>query len=306
MRRYRVIVLLFLSLPGQGVAQNILRPALAAAQAPPSTLPTYEDSPSGLKHLINDAMKAAKAKDQGQLAALTSSMVMPDPAAWFSRVFGPAIGEVYSESYARNSHTLAEALARSIQDLQTQEFGVFEVTRFTKPCDSKADELEYPLLLSRQEPEPLSEITFQRDSLSRSLRFFVYVDGAFRFAGDLAPYPKVPKKPNGTQNSESGSDAKSNSAKTGANVQAAHLVKQVPPVYPSQAKRELIQGEVVLHALIGRDGATTVLGVNKGRCVLAQPAIEAVRQWRYTPTMINGSPVEVDTNITVNFALHSK
>jgi TonB family protein len=255
---------------------------------------------------MNDAMKAAKEKDQGKLAALTSSMVMPDPAAWFSRVFGPAIGGFYSERYTRSARTLAEVLARSIQDLQAQEFGVVEVIRFTKPCDSKADELEYPLLLSRLEPEPLGEITFQHDSLSRSLRFFVYVDGAFRFTGNLEPYPKVPKKPNGTQNSESESDPKSDSVKTGVNVQAAHLVKEVPPVYPYQAKRELIQGEVVLHALIGRDGATTVLGVDKGRCVLAQPAIDAVRQWRYSPTMINGSPIKVDTHITVNFALHNK
>jgi protein TonB len=73
-------------------------------------------------------------------------------------------------------------------------------------------------------------------------------------------------------------------------------------VYPPLAKQARIQGVVLLEAVISKDGAIDNLRVISGHPLLTQAAIDAVKQWRYKPTLLNGEPVEVVTTITVNFA----
>ena len=92
--------------------------------------------------------------------------------------------------------------------------------------------------------------------------------------------------------------------KVGGNVQAANLVKRVTPVYPPLAKQARIQGHVLLSAVISKEGTIQDLKVNSGHPLLVQSAMDAVRQWQYKPTMLNGEPVEVSTEIDVNFTLN--
>jgi protein TonB len=89
----------------------------------------------------------------------------------------------------------------------------------------------------------------------------------------------------------------------GGNVQAARLVNKVQPLYPPLARQTRISGTVKLHAIIGKDGAVQQLQVVSGHPLLVQSALDAVRQWRYQPTLLNGDPVEVDTEIDVIFSL---
>jgi protein TonB len=81
------------------------------------------------------------------------------------------------------------------------------------------------------------------------------------------------------------------------------LVYDVSPKYPPEAGRARIEGMVVLLAVIGKDGTVKDVRVKSGLPVLAQAAIEAVKQWRYRPYFLNGEPVEVDSQITINFTL---
>ena len=92
--------------------------------------------------------------------------------------------------------------------------------------------------------------------------------------------------------------------RVGGNVQAASLVHQVVPVYPPIAKTAHVSGTVILHAIIGKDGMIQQLEVLNGHPLLQQSALDAVRQWRYQPTLLNGEPVEVDTTIDVIFSLN--
>lgn len=78
---------------------------------------------------------------------------------------------------------------------------------------------------------------------------------------------------------------------------------RVQPVYPVLARQSGIQGVVVLHAIIDRDGRVSELRVISGHPLLVKAAIDAVNQWRYQPTLLNGEPVEVETTITVSFVL---
>ena len=75
------------------------------------------------------------------------------------------------------------------------------------------------------------------------------------------------------------------------------------PVYPVEALEENISGRVLLHAVIGLDGAVKDLRLIDGHPLLAPAAIEAVSQWRYKPTLLNGVGVEVATEVAVNFTL---
>jgi periplasmic protein TonB len=83
----------------------------------------------------------------------------------------------------------------------------------------------------------------------------------------------------------------------------ANLIHDVAPTYPPEAGRARIEGTVVLLAVIGKDGTVRDVRVENGLPVLAQAAIDAVKQWRYRPYLLNGEPIEVDSQITINFTL---
>jgi periplasmic protein TonB len=81
------------------------------------------------------------------------------------------------------------------------------------------------------------------------------------------------------------------------------VLHKVQPTYPPLARTARVQGSVLLAAVIGKDGTIQNLHVISGHPLLTQAALEAVRQWRYRPYILNGEPVEVDTQVTVNFTL---
>jgi periplasmic protein TonB len=81
------------------------------------------------------------------------------------------------------------------------------------------------------------------------------------------------------------------------------LIKSVPPVYPSLARQMRVQGSVELLASIGKDGSITKVTPISGDGVLARAAIDAVKQWKYKPYYLDDQPVEIQTQITVNFKL---
>jgi protein TonB len=81
------------------------------------------------------------------------------------------------------------------------------------------------------------------------------------------------------------------------------LINKVYPVYPPIAKAAGVQGTVTLAAMISMSGAIENLRVASGPPMLQQSALEAVRQWRYRPYMLNGQPIEVETSVNVIFSL---
>jgi protein TonB len=91
--------------------------------------------------------------------------------------------------------------------------------------------------------------------------------------------------------------------KVGGNVQSASLIRQVQPVYPPIAKTAHVSGTVILHAIIAKDGSIQELQYVSGPALLMKAAMDAVHEWRYKPTMLNGEPVEVDTTVQVVFTL---
>jgi protein TonB len=84
-------------------------------------------------------------------------------------------------------------------------------------------------------------------------------------------------------------------------VVAGNAISQPKPVYPPIARAAHVSGAVVLHAIISKEGTIKNLEVISGPEMLKNSALEAVRNWRYRPYVLNGEPTEVETTITVNF-----
>ena len=91
--------------------------------------------------------------------------------------------------------------------------------------------------------------------------------------------------------------------RVGGQVESAKLIFKPQPEYPPLAKMARIQGTVRLEAIISKDGTIQDLKVIQGHPLLVKAALEAVQRWRYQPTLLNGEPVEVVTEIDVNYTL---
>ncbi len=89
-------------------------------------------------------------------------------------------------------------------------------------------------------------------------------------------------------------------------VTEGHLLRRVQPEYPPLARQARIEGDVLLRAVIGRDGSIQALSVVSGHPFLARAALEAVQQWRYQPFLLSGRAVEVDSEVLVRFRLSER
>ena len=95
--------------------------------------------------------------------------------------------------------------------------------------------------------------------------------------------------------------AKGMTVRVSGNIMEKKIVHQVPPVYPPQIGNKRMTGSVVLRIVIAQDGSVEQVFPVSGAPVLLQAAIDAVKQWRYTPTTLNGQPIKVDTTAEVSF-----
>jgi protein TonB len=92
--------------------------------------------------------------------------------------------------------------------------------------------------------------------------------------------------------------------RVGGNIKEPTKIKNVSPIYPDIAKQARVQGIVILECTISPQGRVTDVKVLRGIPLLDQAGIDAVKQWQYTPTLLNGVPVPVIMTVTVNFRLN--
>jgi protein TonB len=88
-----------------------------------------------------------------------------------------------------------------------------------------------------------------------------------------------------------------------SHIDPGHIILRIEPVYPPLARATRTQGAVTLHATISRDGVIENLQLVGGHPLLVPAALDAVKQWRFRPYVLNGQPIEVETEITINFIL---
>jgi len=264
--------------------------AAAGTQRAETASATYPESAEGLKNLLEDWLAAIKMEDPAKSAQFLECFAIPDHARWFENTFGPMEGARLAAKFeALQARDLDWLKKRGEQVVKQGKLAV-EVAAAVKPGDTRSSLLQVVL---KAELQP----TIFYYALSRAgandnspyfLGYFVYVDGGFRYfeqqvmqALSAAPPLRIA---------------------IAGNVQAARLINRVQPVYPEEASKGKISGTVKLHAIIAKDGKIQQIQVISGHPLLVQAAIDAVRQWQYQPTLLNGQPVEVDTEIDVIFS----
>ena len=118
-----------------------------------------------------------------------------------------------------------------------------------------------------------------------------------------APPPPPPPPPPPVPGSSQPTQTKTVRIRVGGSVQQRKLIHSEPPTYPADAKSQRVAGTVVLHVIVAKDGLVQKVEVVSGPDQLRQAAVDAVKKWRYKPTLLNGELVEVDTTVQVNFIL---
>ncbi|MGH9730513.1 MAG: energy transducer TonB [Candidatus Acidiferrales bacterium] len=282
-------------------------PALQQTQTV-AAIPAYPNTTAGLEKLMKDMLKLEKRGDASALAPYLQSLVLPNADVWFKSIFGDTVGAELAISYEPTANWLSQSMAATFKNLRQEGLADhFEVVDFNKTCaapsfmsiqgDSENKALgpsAIRLLAFRKQHEPMYTVWFHKGRRVSTMAFFVYDEGAFRYMGKPEILDSVAAQ--GTQSQ----------VKSGGPVQAAELIQRVDPVYPVAAKQAHVEGVILLSAKIGKDGSVDDLSYVSGPQALAPGAMDAVKQWKYKPTMLTGHPVTVDTCITVIFNLGSR
>jgi len=295
LRFFFLTVELFLSPVHAAQSSPTPKPPQATVQA---SKVTYEDSEKGLKQLANDILKAQKENNPSRAQELLDTFVLPNFREWYADNFNDVAASRVVPAYAASGQALPIQLAGIFLGTFKEGFKNVEVARYIDDRDActKAGSKVFSGLTARKTRVPLYELRFAHGDLYKSVFAFAYVDGAFRIV--LTPDYSSPATEAPAQPGKSPTQLP-----VGATVQAARLVCRVTPYYPEEARVQRISGTVRIHAIIGKDGSVRQLDVLSGPPALVTASLQAVRLWRYRPTMLNNEPVEVDTTIDVIFAL---
>lgn len=249
----------------------------------------YPETADGLRALVEDLFKADK--HQKKSSQIYSGLAIPNAKAWFVKTFGPVEGGRMDAKYGATGEKNIEWLRSSIHDAVEQKRTYPIVKVIERPEDSPAP-LYKAVTKAMANPTLLYAVSNSKGPDDKSpfpFGDFVYVDGGFRYlSGDVM---------------RALSTAPPLRIRVAAGGDVLKLVKKVEPIYPPEAMANKIQGPVKLHIVLATDGSVMKLTVVSGEPALAQAAQDAVKQWRYQPTLLNDEAVEVDTEIGVTFSL---
>lgn len=291
----RLAVLILWAFIAHGVfAQS--SPDAASAQkkdASVSQSQSYSDTTDGLRTLLEQFSTAIEKNDTVQSSAISHNMILPDYQTWFAHVFGAEAGARMTQSYEKAlpdfDTNLKELMARYIKDGMTE----ITATRMEPPEQSSKSYYVARKMKAMQSPIPIYLVEMDGATAFgwEVPGVFSFVQGNFRYLGGS------------TLSSVNGQPARIRFA---GNVMVSRLLSRAQPVYPPDAVAQHIEGTEVLHAMIDYDGTVSALQWVSGPRELLASAMDAVKQWRYQPTLLNGEPVQVDTTITVVYTLEQK
>jgi TonB family protein len=251
-----------------------LCPRSQSQQAEPTA--ALPDDPNGLRKLLDEMLAAAKQDDRTKLHSLIRDTEIPNYAKWFTRTFGQEKGESWAGPYGRMLQKDQKDFEELLIKLSLMEGG-FSIQKLdsAKRYDTLTGPLDEYLVAWNNPGAPKGQET-------QSIADFFFIEGKFRWDSTSHYFPFQ------TQH---------------ASVVPGKLVKRVSPEYPAEARQKSIQGTVVLNVILHKDGSVTVRGVAEGDPLLSPAAIAAVQQWRYEPWSFNGQPIDLETKISVVFAL---
>jgi TonB family protein len=256
--------------------------------SPDSTRSAYPDTPEGLKRLLSDIFAAMKADDNAKISSYLTDMAIPNDSEWFTKTFGPTEAPRVDAKYLELEPQALEALEKVFDSALTSSHTTVTVLVFQKDSDTNL-RLVHAALQAMIVPGKIYSASGSSasDQNPVALGTFVYVNGGFRSLN-----PEVV---------QALSTAPPMRVRLGGKVASAKLTHRVDPIYPPLALQNQVKGTVELKVVLQVDGSVGSVTVISGPPLLIMAAVDAVRQWRYSPTLLNGKPVEVDTTIDVVF-----
>jgi TonB family protein len=271
----------------------------------------YPDAADGLHSLLQQLITAIQKNDAAQVSAVTHGFILPAYQTWFPKVFGAEEGARMAQRYEGLLPEFDSKFTQQMQLYVKEGMTEITVTRLESADQPSTDSYAIRTMRAMQNPVLVYSVAMGKASATswNVPGIFVFEQGSFTFV-DLQTIHALDninaRTPAGSGISENPRSGVPSRIRVAGNVQAARMIRQVMPAYPSEAKSKHIQGTVVLHVVIGKDGSIGILNVVNGPAELTKSAMDAVKQWRYSPTLLNGSPVEVDTTISVIFTLGLK
>jgi TonB family protein len=295
-----MVILLCVGAVISALSQDRQLPEAAPTEpASPELQPSYPQTEAGFNAQVAAIIAAYRNRNFTAGRQLVEQFRLPHAADWFAEQIGPANSAVLAERYDRMFENFANGLRGTIEDTTRTE-GRDLVThlknRTKEPPQVVSPDRKLSGIVPVKEPVVLNfEFVAEsnRAETDSWMDNFTYQDGAFRLVGHGA-YPfwvwadgRDESEPNG-----------------GSIVHPATLMARVDPTYPAAAEAKRIEGKVVLHADIDANGFVQNITVVKGDPILAEAAIDAFKQWRYTAATIGDEPIQTDTTVTFTFKRH--
>ncbi len=247
----------------------------------------YPDSSEGLKGFLDNTVASARANDTDKLNTLVKSTEIPDCGSWLHAMYAPDKADSWMgmcDAVLLSSRD--KDMRELLMNLAHQDGEV--VVRSVNESPEPGRGMEWGMLQAIRHPLDIYFAEWRKTGSATGAKgdpigYFMFIDGGFRWDSSVQfVKPRTGPSPS---------------------LVPPRLTKKVMPVYPPEAEAKRIQGIVKLHVLIQTDGTVKILNVISGDPLLIPAAEEAVVQWRYTPLLFNGQPVETDSTITVNFDL---
>jgi TonB family protein len=248
------------------------------------------ESAAGLQLQLEEILRASEAGKPADFDNLVSELRIPESSAWFTANFGaeygPKLAEVYKNSWPSYKGEIADHLHilgsnKHILHVRVDVVSASSTTSQASFIGTILQNADGPLTLYIATAKKGREI----DALAG---VYVYILGRFRVVnwGTFYGLPNVrPMR-----------------IRVSTEIAQAQLIRQVNPAYPEEARRQQVRGSVMLHGIIDRDGKVASAQAVSGPAELGKAAVEAVKQWEFRPTLLNGDPVEVDTTLTITFS----
>jgi len=290
------------------LASVLLLAAVAGAQTTDAsqsggslqTTPLYSPSKDGFRTQLDAIVQYYRTGDTTTGRHLIENLRLPHTEEWFTEHLGPEQDMKLTERYDRLFANFAESLEKTIEDVVANG-GADLVTDLEEGKGESPSEVRRPGaklsgVVSVKKPNLFYgkfRITVRKKDATSWADTFVHEDGEFRFLG-FGAWPFWVW--------EDGTEGRA--PKGGHFSQPPILITQVSPVYPVSARASRVEGVVVVRVLIDKEGHVKKADIVNGDPLLAQAALDAVRQWRFKPSTLGGAPAEAELTVNVNFKLN--
>jgi TonB family protein len=274
---------------------NAQDPSTASKAYVPADVP---NSVEGFQAQVDELIRVGKTHDQATWNVALNTLALPNTGAWIEANFAPlAVGQLTDDYPKMRDGHLGHISWVLGHNVDVPGFAIkVEPSEMPAPPSSEGAESSLPI-----PAHPVAVQNFRLTTVADSgseptswVSSYIFLDGHFRVVGGTYPFWVE----------ELQRIRRPLPVHFGGAIHSARLIHQMAPKYPKEARKQHVEGVVRLHAIIGKDGSPRNIELISGDSLLVDASIKAVRQWRYAPTLLNGTPVEVDTTIDVVFQLN--